>query len=130
MTRILIVDDSVVIREGLYSLLDRQPDFVVVGSARDGLEGLGQALELLPDVVIMDAQMPNMDGVEATRRIKEGSPSIGVLFLSVFGDYMEMAMTAGADGYLVKDCEPRELFTEARRIAAKYQRQGPRRDRQ
>ena len=65
MTRILIVDDSVAIREGLYSLLDPQPDFEVVGSAEDRQEGLDKALELLPDVVIMDAQMPNMDGVEA-----------------------------------------------------------------
>ena len=124
MTRILIVDDSVAIRDGLYSLLDRQPDFEVVGSAGDGREGLDKALGLLPDVVIMDAQMPNMDGVEATRRIKEGSPRIGVLFFSVFTDYMEMGMTAGADGYLVKDCEPLELFSEVRRIAAEYRQQG------
>ena len=124
MTRILIVDDSVAIREGLYSLLDRQPDFEVVGSAGDGREGLDMALESLPDVVVMDAQMPNMDGVEATRRIKEGSPSIGVLFLSVFTDYMEMGIAAGADGYLVKDCEPQELYSEVRRIAAEYQQQG------
>ena len=124
MTRILIVDDSVAIREGLYSLLNRQPDFEVIGSAGDGREGLDKALELLPDVVIMDAQMPNMDGVEATRRIKEGSPSIGVLFFSVFTDYCERGITAGANGYLVKDCEPQELFSEVRRIAAEHRQQG------
>ena len=123
MTRILIVDDSVAIREGLYSLLDPQPDFEVVGSAEDRQEGLDKALELLPDVVIMDAQMPNMDGVEATRRIKEASPHIGVLFLSVFTDYTEMGMAAGANGYLVKDCEPQEVFSEVRRIAAEYRQQ-------
>ena len=123
MIRIFVVDDSPAIREGLYSLLGRQPDFEVVGSAEDGREGLDRALELLPDVVIMDAQMPNMDGVEATRRIKEGSSSIGILFLSVFTDYMEMGMAAGADGYLVKDCEPQELFSEVRRIAAEYKQQ-------
>ena len=60
MTRILIVDDSGAIREGLYSLLDREPDFEVVGLAGDGREGLDKALELLPDVVIMDAQMPTL----------------------------------------------------------------------
>ena len=124
MTRILVDDDSVAIREGLYSLLGRHPDFEVVGSAEDGREGLDKALELLPDVVIMDAQMPNMDGVEATRRIKEGSASVGVLFFSVFTDHIERAITAGADGHLVKDCEPRELFSEVRRIAAEYQQKG------
>ena len=117
MTRILIVDDSVAIREGLYSLLNHQPDLDVVGIAKDGLEGLDMALGLLPDVVIMDAQMPNMDGVEATRRIKEVSPCIGILFLSVFTDYVEMGMTAGADGYLMKDCERQELFSAVRSIA-------------
>ena len=97
MIRILIVDDSVAIREGLYSLLDRQPDFEVVGAAGDGLEGLSKALELLPDVVIMDAQMPKMDGVEATKRIKDASPSVG---------------------------ERQELFSEVRRIAAEFRQQG------
>jgi len=124
MIRILIVDDSVAIREGLHSLLDGQPDFEVVGAAGDGLEGLSKALELLPDVVIMDAQMPRMDGVEATKRIKESSHSVGVLFFSVFIEYIEMGMTAGADDYLVKDCERQELFSKVRSIAAVYQQQG------
>ncbi len=124
MIRVLIVDDSVAIREALYSLLDHEPDFEVVGAAGDGLEGLSNALELLPDVVIMDAQMPEMDGVEATKRIKDTSPNIGVLFFSVFTDYIEMGMTAGADGFLVKDCERQELFSEVRRIAAEYRQQG------
>ncbi len=124
MIRILIVDDSVAIREGLYSLLDGQPDFEVVGAAGDGLEGLSKALELLPDVVIMDAQMPKMDGVEVTKCIKDASHRIGVLFFSVFIEYIEMGMTAGADGYLVKDCECQELFSKVRSIAAEYQQQG------
>ncbi len=72
MTRILVVDDSVAIRESLSSLLNRQPDLDVVGTARGGLDGLDKALGLLPDVVIMDAPMPNMDGVEATGRMKGG----------------------------------------------------------
>lgn len=72
MTRILVVDDSVAIRESLSSLLNRQPDLDVVGTARDGLDGLDKALGLLPDVAIVDAQMSNMDGVEATRRMKGG----------------------------------------------------------
>ena len=72
MTRILVDDDSVAIRESLPSLLNRQPDLDVVGTARDGLDGLDKALGSLPDEVIMDAQMPNMDGVEATGRVKGG----------------------------------------------------------
>ena len=77
-----------------------------------------RAGELLPDVVIMDAQMPNMDGVEATRLIKLTLPGVGVLSLSVFADYLEASIAAGAEGYLMKDCEPEELFSELRRIAA------------
>ena len=72
MTRILVVDDSVANRESLSSLLNRQPDLDVAGTARDGLDGLDKASGSLPDVVIMDAQMPIMDGVETTRRMKGG----------------------------------------------------------
>ena len=121
MIRIFIVDDSVAIRGSLYSLLGHQPDFEVVGSAGDGREALEMALELHPDVVIMDGQMPNIDGLEAIKRIKEDSASIGILFFSVYADYIEKSITAGADGHLVKDCEVWELFSEVRRIAAQYQ---------
>ena len=124
MVRILIADDSPIIQEGLSTLLGMRADFEVVGTARDGLEAVEKSGELLPDVVIMDAQMPNMDGVEATRRIKEALPTVGVLFLSVFMDYMEAGITAGADSYLVKDCEPEELFSEVRRIAANLRTAG------
>ena len=72
---------------------------------------------MLPDVVIMDAQMPNMDGVEATRRIKRELPGVGVLFFSAFADYLEASVAAGSDGYLNKDCSPSELLNEIRRIA-------------
>ncbi len=118
MIRILIADDSTAIRDGMCSLLDPTGDFQVVGLARDGLEAVEKARVLLPDVVIMDSQMPNMDGVEATRHIKQTFPGIGILFFSVFADCLEAGTTAGADGYLMKDCEPEELFSELRRIAA------------
>ena len=115
--RILIADDSVAIRDSLSSLLNSKSGFQVVGLANDGLEAVETARKLLPDVVIMDAQMPNMDGVEATRRIKQTTPGVGILLFSVFTDYTERGMAAGADGYLMKDCELEELFAELKRIA-------------
>ena len=72
---------------------------------------------MLPAVVIMDAQMPNMDGVAATRHIKQTIPGVGILLFSAFADYLEAGIAAGADGYLMKDCEPKELFAELYRIA-------------
>ena len=116
MIRVLIADDSDAVRGSLASLVNQTSGFLVL-LAGDGLEAVEKAGQLLPDVVIMDAQMPNMDGVEATRRIKRALPGIGVLFFSVFADYLEASVAAGSDGYLNKDCSPSELFTEIRRIA-------------
>ena len=99
-------------------MLNAAKGFEVVGFAGDGLEAVERAGELLPDVVLMDAQMPNMDGVEATIQIKQTLPGVGILVLSVFADYLEASIAAGAEGYLMKDCEPEELFSELRRIAA------------
>ncbi len=118
MIRVLIVDDSAAIRDALSSLLSAASGFEVVGIAKDGLEAVERAGELLPDVVMMDAQMPNMDGVEATIQLKRILPGVGILVLSVFADYLEASIDAGAEAYLMKDCEPQELFSELRRIAA------------
>ena len=118
MIRILIVDDSAAMRDALSSLLNAANGFEVVGIAEDGLEAVERAGELLPDVVMMDAQMPNMDGVEATIQIKQILPGVGILVLSVFADYLEASIDAGAEAYLMKDCEPEELFSALRRIAA------------
>ena len=118
MIRILIADDSAAMRDALSSLLRDAKGFEVVGFAGDGLEAVERAGELLPDVVLMDAQMPNMDGAEATRHIKRTLPAVGVLSLSVFADCLEASIAAGAEGYMMKDCEPEELFSELRRIAA------------
>ncbi len=118
MIRVLIVDDSAAMRDALSSLLNAANCFQVVGIAEDGLEAVEKAGELLPDVVMMDAQMPNMDGVEATLHIKQILPGVGILVLSVFADYLEASKDAGAEGYLMKDCELEELFSELRRIAA------------
>ncbi len=118
MIQVLIADDSVAIRDSLSSLLNPNSGFQVVGHASDGLEAVGKARELLPDVVIMDAQMPNMDGVEATRQIKQTLPGVGVLLFSVFTDYIEPGIAAGADGYLMKDCEFQDLVAELKHIAS------------
>ncbi len=118
MIRILIVDDSAAMRDALSSLLNAAKGFEVVGFAGDGLEAVERAGELLPDVVLMDAQMPNMDGVEATRHIKQTLPGIGILVLSVFADCLEASVDAGAEGCLTKDCEPEELLSELKRVAA------------
>jgi len=118
MIRVLIAEDSPHIRNSLSGLLAQEPDMDLVGSAGDGLEAIEKAKALRPHVVIMDAQMPVMDGVEATRRIKRTLPGVGVLFFSVFSDYVEASVAAGSDGYVTKDCSAEELFCEIRRIAA------------
>ena len=120
MIRVLIADDSIAMRDSIASLLDGISGFRVLGLAGDGLEAVNQASELLPDVVIMDARMPNMDGIEATRHIKQTIPGVGVLLFSTFTDYMEAGIAAGADGYLMKDCDTTELFAELRECFFKH----------
>ena len=118
MIRVLIADDSSHILDSISSLIATQPDLDLVGTAGDGIEVIEKATELLPDVVIMDAQMPRLDGVEATRRLRQDLPDIGILFFSVFTDYLEASIAAGSDGYMTKDCSTTDLFDEIRRIAA------------
>lgn len=117
MIRVLIAEDSPHIRESLSGLLAEEADMELVGVAGDGLEAIEKANALRPHVVIMDAQMPLLDGVEATRRIKEYLPGVGILFFSVFTDYVEASVAAGSDGYVTKDCSAADLFCEIRRIA-------------
>ena len=119
MIRILVADDSSVSRATFSGLLGREPDFEVVATATDGMEAVQKVRDLLPDVVIMDALMPNMDGLEATAQIKEEHPHAGVLLYSAFVVFTEQRRAAGADGYLLKSCEREWLFSEVRRIAAK-----------
>jgi len=118
MIRVLIADDSPHIRDSLSGLLAGEPDIDLVGAAGDGLEAVEKAAALRPHVVIMDAQMPRLDGVEATRRIKKELGGVGVLFFSVFTEYLEASIAAGSDGYVTKDCSVADLFCEIRRIAA------------
>ncbi|MBM3153898.1 MAG: response regulator transcription factor [Chloroflexi bacterium] len=115
--RILLVDDNEVVREGLKSILEPQPDIEVIGQATDGLDAVAKAEELRPDVILMDAQMPVMDGTEATKRIKQSLPDVKVLFLTVYGDYVGGALAAGASWYLTKDCRRQDLLEGIRVLA-------------
>ena len=115
--KVLLVDDNEVVREGLKSILEPQADIEVVGEAVDGLDAVTKAQELNPDVILMDAQMPNMDGTEATRRIKQFIPAAKVMFLTVYGDYVGGALAAGASWYLTKDCRRQDLLEGIRVLA-------------
>ncbi|MBL7209571.1 MAG: response regulator transcription factor [Dehalococcoidia bacterium] len=116
-TRVLIVDDNEVVREGLKSILEPQADIEVVGQAVDGLDAVEKAEKLQPEVILMDAQMPRIDGTEATRRIKQSLPDVKILFLTVYGEYVGSALAAGASWYLTKDCRRQDLL-EAIRVLA------------
>src|SRR3979411_935876 len=110
-TRVLIVDDHGVVREGLRAYLELESDIQVVGEAKDGLEAVRRAAELQPDVVLMDLVMPNMDGVDATSRIKEQQPTTHVIILTSFLDDERVvpAIRAGATSYLLKDVAATDL---------------------
>lgn len=114
--KVLVVDDSAVVRDGLCSILSPHADFKIIGKAVDGLEAIAKTNDLHPDVILMDAQMPGIDGIEATRRIKECFPKIKVLLLTVHASYIEEAIAAGADGSLLKDCGREELFRAIREV--------------
>lgn len=117
--RILLADDHSVVRIGLRALLDQQADLEVVAEAADGRECILLAEQFSPDVVMMDVAMPNLNGIEATRRVLAANPSTRVVMLSMHQDesYVLQALRAGATGYLLKD-SPREDVVQAVRAAA------------
>lgn len=110
--KVLIADDHVFYREGVRVFLENEPDIEVVGEAGDGEEVLAKAAELRPDVILMDLKMPGINGIEATRRIHEAHPEIGVLALTMFDDDDSVfaAMRAGAHGYLLKDAGKNQVI--------------------
>jgi DNA-binding NarL/FixJ family response regulator len=110
-TRVLVVDDQQLVRDGIASLLRVQDGISVVGTATNGQEALEQAITLQPDVILMDVRMPIMNGVEATIQVLKQVPSCSILMLTTFDDdeYVRDALRAGARGYLLKDLPAQEL---------------------
>jgi DNA-binding NarL/FixJ family response regulator len=117
--RILIADDHPVFRFGLRALLSAEPDFAVVGEATTGEEALALAEALQPDLILMDVNMPGLNGIEATRRALEVSPRIGVLIITMFEDDASVfaAMRAGARGYLLKGAAGEETIRAIRSVS-------------
>jgi DNA-binding NarL/FixJ family response regulator len=120
MIRVLIADDHAVVRQGLRTFLDLQEDMEVVAEAGDGAEALAAAEEHAPDVVLIDLVMPNVDGIEAIRGLRERLPAARAIVLSSFIDDEKLfpAMRAGAAGYLLKDVQPQELVEAIRTVHA------------
>ncbi len=118
--RVLLADDHVVVREGTRELVRREQDMEVVGEAGDGEEAIELATGLLPDVVIMDIAMPKLNGIEATKRIKELQPSIAILILTAYDSeqYIFALLEAGAAGYLLKNVRGHELIEAVRAVHA------------
>ena len=118
MIRIALVDDQELVRTGFRMVLDAQPDMTVVGEAADGLAAVEFTRSHSADVMIMDARMPRMDGVEATRRIREAGDRPRVLMLTTFDldEYAFAALKAGASGFLLKDVPPEELLFAIRAV--------------
>jgi NarL family two-component system response regulator LiaR len=117
--RILVVDDHVVVRKGLIAVLETEPGFEIIGEAGNGEEATWLARQLLPDVVLMDIVMPVMDGIEATRQIKQTCPLVNILVLTSFStnDKVLPSLNAGAIGYLLKDATPSDLIRAIRQVA-------------
>ena len=110
--RILLVDDQTLFRKAIASLFSTREDIEVVGEASDGLEAIAAARETLPDIILMDLNMPNCTGLEAVKQIKKELPEIKVIMLTISDDDQDVftAIKNGAEGYLLKNMEPRELF--------------------
>jgi DNA-binding NarL/FixJ family response regulator len=116
--RVLIADDHAFYREGVRAMLRNVPETEVIGEATTGDEAVAKALELRPDIILMDIKMPGLNGIEATRRLLQASPHIGVLVITMFEDDASVfaAMRAGARGYLLKDADQDELVRAVKAI--------------
>jgi two-component system response regulator NreC len=117
--RVLLVDDHMIVRVGLKALIEAEDDLSVIGEAANGREGVEKALTLGPDVIVMDISMPEMDGLEATRRIRAACPACHVLILTVHAQerYLFPVLQAGASGYVLKSTVDTELLDAIRVVA-------------
>jgi DNA-binding NarL/FixJ family response regulator len=122
MIRVLIADDQALVRGGFRMILESQPDIGVIGEAENGKQAVEAARELTPDVILMDIRMPELDGIEATRRVitghGQGGPRILILTTFDADEYVYEAMKAGASGFLLKDVRPEQLAEAVRTVAA------------
>ena len=120
MIRVLVADDHPVVRQGLCTMLELEEDIEVVGRAGDGAEAVTQAREHHPDVILLDVQMPNVDGIEALRQIRASEPDARVIVLTTYRneDYVFPSLQAGASGYMLKDATREELAGAIRSVAA------------
>jgi DNA-binding NarL/FixJ family response regulator len=118
--RTLVVDDQSMVRAGLHMLLAEEPDIDVVAEASNGVEAIAQAARYHPDVILMDIRMPELDGLEATRRVLAADETAKVLILTTFNldSYVYEALRAGASGFILKDEPPEQLIAAVRTIAA------------
>jgi len=118
--RILLADDHAMVRQGFRMILSAQPDMEIVGEAGNGREAVEQAERLQPDLVVMDVAMPELNGIEATRRIAASAPRARVLALSMYKDsvYVREILRAGARGFLLKDAIDRDLLAAVRAVAS------------
>ncbi len=119
LIRVLLVDDQRLMRDGLRTLIELETDLDVAGEAEDGLQAVTAYRNMGPDIVLMDVRMPNLNGVEATRRIKADWPEANILILTTFDDdeYIFEGLRAGASGYLLKDVSGKELAAAIRTVA-------------
>ncbi|WP_409234877.1 response regulator [Streptomyces sp. PA5.6] len=118
--KVLIADDQIMVRQGFSVLLNAEPDIEVIGQAVDGADAVAKVAELGPDVVLMDIRMPELSGIEATRRITDELPGVRVLVLTTFDldEYVYDALRAGASGFLLKDASADQLAEAVRVVAA------------
>jgi DNA-binding NarL/FixJ family response regulator len=117
--KVLVADDHTIVRKGLCALLKGEADITVIGEARDGKEVIRIVGELSPDVIVMDINMPLLNGIEATRSIKKVHPAMGIIILTMYADegYVHEAILAGASGFLLKNTIPQDLCAAIRAVS-------------